>query len=397
MNPDWQIVDTGCVFISFFLFLLLLGKRKKSIADRLLAFWLFFAVIHQAWIAWYALDKAPEMPQLIGWEMPFPFLHGPFLYLYILFLTHPQRWRRKYGLHFVPALLCAFSLIPVLISIPPGERLQEQSWRHLAWYFDCLNIAIILSGLVYITFSLLLLRRHKQNIAGQFSNTEKITLNWLRYLIGGMSVIWLIVIFYRDIQLLYLSVALFIFFIGYFGIRQVGIFVQRAADASAPAPVAAIVTTEAGTPAAIAEPDKNVKVKYERTGLSEPEALALQQALHLLMEEQQLYKDPELTIAELAKALGVHAAILSQVINAQEQMSFYDYINALRIAAFKRLALQPGSQQYTLLSLAFECGFNSKSSFNRNFRKATGLSPSDYLKEQRAYAVTTGIKGPDLN
>ncbi|HZI54714.1 MAG TPA: helix-turn-helix domain-containing protein, partial [Chitinophagaceae bacterium] len=79
--------------------------------------------------------------------------------------------------------------------------------------------------------------------------------------------------------------------------------------------------------------------------------------------------------------LKIHPNTLSQVINSFENKTFYDYINGLRIEEFKTLVTDPGSRQFTLLSLAFECGFNSKTAFNRNFKKATGQSPSDYLNQ----------------
>jgi len=99
------------------------------------------------------------------------------------------------------------------------------------------------------------------------------------------------------------------------------------------------------------------------------------------MQTQKVFKQEELTLAQLARMLDVHPNNLSQVINTYENKNFYDYINSLRIEEFKSLALMPQNSRYTLLSLAFEVGFNSKTSFNRNFKKFTGLSPSSYLKE----------------
>ena len=98
------------------------------------------------------------------------------------------------------------------------------------------------------------------------------------------------------------------------------------------------------------------------------------------MQEEKLYKNSELTLADLSQKLNVHPNVLSQVINSAEQKNFYDYINCQRIEEFKRIILLPENQKFTLLSLAFECGFNSKTAFNRNFKKATGISPSEYLK-----------------
>jgi AraC-like DNA-binding protein len=68
------------------------------------------------------------------------------------------------------------------------------------------------------------------------------------------------------------------------------------------------------------------------------------------------------------------------VINTRLNKNFYDYINAQRVEAFIRLVAEPQYRRYTLLALAFQCGFNSKSSFNRNFKKVMGDSPSEYLE-----------------
>lgn len=381
-----QILYTGCVFISLFLFLLLLGKRRKTAVDFVLTLWIFFATIHLALIGCYASGNISKLPWLIGWEMPLPLLHGPFLYLYLLFLTGRPKHRARQLLHFAPALLCTLSLIPILASIPPEQRPDKKNWKPFLPYFEVLIIAFAISGIVYLLLSLQLLRRHKQQVLQQFSNTEKISLNWLRYLIGGMSVIWIIVIFYPSPQLLYLSVALFIFFLGYFGIRQTGIFTHQPESSTADSDVPVLI--EQAQPATLSQEQEEPKAKYERTGLTEPTAIQIQEALKVLMQEQQLYADPELTLGDLAKALDVHPAILSQVINEKEQKSFYEYINLLRVETFKQLIQQPGNRQYTLLSLAFDCGFNSKSSFNRNFKKITGLSPSAYLKEHQITIVS---------
>ena len=99
------------------------------------------------------------------------------------------------------------------------------------------------------------------------------------------------------------------------------------------------------------------------------------------MIDEKSFKDLDLTLTLLAKRLNVHPNHLSQVINTYEQKNFYDYINWLRVEEFKSLVVRPESQQYTLLSLAHECGFNSKTTFNRNFKKVTGLSPSEYLSK----------------
>ena len=116
--------------------------------------------------------------------------------------------------------------------------------------------------------------------------------------------------------------------------------------------------------------------------MGEEQAERIYRQLVRCMTDQKLFSDTELTLAALAKTLDVHPNHLSQVINSFEGKNFYDYINYHRVEEFKKLAPLPGNRNYTLLSLAYECGFNSKTSFNRNFKKVTGISPSEYLLQQ---------------
>ena len=105
----------------------------------------------------------------------------------------------------------------------------------------------------------------------------------------------------------------------------------------------------------------------------------LHSRLTQLMETEKIYTESELSLSELANRLNTLPNYLSQVINDKEGKNFYDYINMLRIEEFKTLVSRPENRKYTLLSLSYDCGFNSKSSFNKNFKKVTGLSPSEYL------------------
>jgi AraC-like DNA-binding protein len=99
-----------------------------------------------------------------------------------------------------------------------------------------------------------------------------------------------------------------------------------------------------------------------------------------MMLDKKYYKNPELSLGELSNYLDIHPNYLSQVINEIEGVNFYDYINSMRVEEVKRLMSEAENQKYTIMTLAYECGFNSKSAFNRIFKKHTNLSPSDYLK-----------------
>jgi len=103
-------------------------------------------------------------------------------------------------------------------------------------------------------------------------------------------------------------------------------------------------------------------------------------SLNQLMTKESLFNQNNITLTDLAKHLKIHPNHLSQVINEKEQKIFYHYINGLRIKEFIRLAALPENKKYTLLSLAYECGFNSKSTFNKHFKGNTGKTPTEYFK-----------------
>ena len=98
------------------------------------------------------------------------------------------------------------------------------------------------------------------------------------------------------------------------------------------------------------------------------------------MDNQKLYLDEKLTLPKLASELDILPNYLSQVINERYGKNFYDYINTFRVAEFQKIIQDPKKRHYTLLTLALECGFNSKSSFNKYFKKSTGQTPSEYLE-----------------
>ncbi|MET7257424.1 helix-turn-helix domain-containing protein [Dyadobacter fermentans] len=382
--------------ITFFLAVILWGKRHKANADYVLLIWLLLIGVHLGFYYSVASGKYLQFPYLLGVEIPLPLAYGPLLYLYTSELTRPTHRRRYRLLHFVPLVLAYLYIIPFYVLTPARKiwvyQHEGEGFRERQLLLLC---AIVLSGVSYALASWLRLQRHRKRIDAQFSNTEKINLAWLRYLIAGISVIWL-TIFLDNEAYIFGAVVTFVCFIGYFGIRQMGIFTDQSRlaweegnapthGASASLTAEAAESEEPVTAAGNAAQDTAVKSKYARSGLSQGVALLIYENLETLMMRERLFTYPELTLVQLSEKLGTNANHLSQVINMVGNKSFYDYINALRIAEFTRIAGLPENQKYTLLHLALECGFNSKTSFNRNFRKHTGLSPSEFLAQQNIH------------
>jgi AraC-like DNA-binding protein len=393
------------ISIAFFLLFLLITKKGKTQADHILTAWVLVMGTHLLLFYAYSSGYMYRYPSLLAVGTPLPLLHGPFLFLYTASLTNQHRHIKWWWLHFMPALLCWIYLIQFFI-LPAAQKIYVFQHKGIGYEtFNHVNlVAIIASGISYVAWSLVLLRRHRRAILDQFSDTEQINLAWLRYLVYGIAVIWLLV--FASDELLFTAVVIFIFLMGYFGMKQPGIFttqppeavhtqasepgtVQRVEqpamewpDGAGSAEDRAQLTVEMDT---AAEPylvrvqdDGTGKKKYAKSGLSETQADNLHRQLTGLMTTEKVFTESELSLAQLADRLGTLPNYLSQVINEKEGKTFYDYINTLRIEEFKSMLADPANKKYTLLTLSFECGFNSKSSFNKNFKKATGLSPTEY-------------------
>lgn len=369
---------------AFFLALILISKKGKSLADKILVVWMLVLGTHLGinWLEVAGLDQTYHF--LLGIGTPFPLLHGPLLFLYARFLTsEKERMDWKEYLHFLPVLLLILRMLPFFFS--PGEeklRFTQDLEEQGSVLMTLVLYSYMVSGIAYVTLSLFILRKHRARLATNFSYTEQINLNWLQNLILGMIAVWSIVIightmddvFSLNIKnevdtLIYSTLTLFTLMIGYFGIKQTSIFSGQ-------------------TPVDTSEPEESVQqtapdeIRYRKSGLKSEQADELQARLEEVMIAEKPYLDHTLTLTTLAENLDIHPNYLSQLINERFHRNFYDFINSARIEEFKTLAQQPQSKQFTLVVLAYECGFSSKSSFNKFFKKSTGTTPSEFMRSQ---------------
>lgn len=357
-----QMFFVAGIGIAVFIEILLISKKNKSGSDKILTFWMFLILVHLFLFYLRFTEEIYHFPFLLGVDQPLPLLHGVFLYLYVASLTNQfPRAKQVLLLHALPAA-AMYAYLAGFFLLPPEDKIEVYKNRGAGYEtFNTLkSYAYSLSGLFYIVWSAILLKRHQRNIRNQFSALEKVNLQWLRILTFGLGGIWFLVIFFGTDNLIFSGAVIFVFLIGFFGIRQADIFAR--------VPVAAT--------------DDEPKEKYRKSGLTEDASEELHKEVKRLMMEEALYKNSDLSISDLASKLRVHPNYLSQVINQKEKKNFYDFVNSYRIEEFKRLIALEKNRQFTLLSLAHECGFSSKTAFNRSFKKATGVTPSEYASEQ---------------
>jgi AraC-like DNA-binding protein len=120
--------------------------------------------------------------------------------------------------------------------------------------------------------------------------------------------------------------------------------------------------------------------KYERSGLKEKEAERYLNAIEEFMKNEKPYLDSDLTITSLSEKLNIPRHYLTQVINEKLKKNFFMYINEYRVNEIKKMMADDQFHDYSILRIAYQSGFNSKSGFNNAFKRFTGHTPSEYKK-----------------
>ena len=375
----------------------LAAHRTNRTANRLLAVLVATFTVYLIADVYYSTGLIREHPHVFGISYPMPWVFGPLVYLYAVGASD-RTWRftTRDWLHFVPVIVVVTVSMPVYLMSGPDklalfDRLQAGDAPPT---IRLLHPTKFVSGLAYSVATVVFLQRHRRRIMNSYSNTERVNLLWLLWLSGAAFGIWLTALMgeatgvvpvalqkWSD-NLVSLGIALLVYTIGYMGLRQPEIFRYDAPATPVRTesfPHDRSVSPEAPTAAAAprAEP---VYERYERSGLGEVEADALKSALLTLMTKDHPYRDPDLTLPNLAEQLDTTAHKLSEVLNTEIGQTFYAFVNRYRVDDVRRRLAESRSKNLNVLTVALDAGFASKSTFNQVFKKQTGQTPSTYRK-----------------
>jgi AraC-like DNA-binding protein len=354
------------VLLSAFLF----TKKQNHAANLVLAVATLALSIELATVVYYANRWYKIFPHLMGFSYPFPALYGPLFFLYAQLVSKKKEHVRAIDLlHFTPILAVYCFTAPILFY--SGEEkitfLNNMMMNIHDPIFSIFDGFIPLQGITYTILTIKTVAEYNRSIKDSYSTIDLINLNWLKYLTLGMIIIWSIVALISIAIVLNLAFAqigaflniplsILIYSIGYMGLKQPEIFLD---------------------PSSI-PPQSDGTEKYRRSGLSDETAEEIKRRLLALMISDKPFLSQDLTLQKLAERVKTSSHNLSEVINTRMHQSYYDFINQYRIEEFKNRLVDPESERYNLLSIAFDSGFQSKGTFNSIFKKFTGMTPSEY-------------------
>lgn len=373
MKPSFDFFAVvNCVGIAqavFWAWALLSLKKGNVRANRILASLLFLLALGIALATLYQTNYILAIPHLAEVAAPLGFLYPPVFYLYVKAMTSDRLSFRKQAFHFVPFVMCVVYLVPfylqnaesknVYLLAPPTDLPSSSA---------IISLLILLQELIYIVLTLTLVAKHSTKIKHSFSSIEKVNLAWIRNIVLGFILVSVIYVFLetyespvKSIYLVPFSLTIMIYVLGYKGLKQPSVFYE--------------------------EQNSVLAKKYRKSGLGTEQAEKYREKLLRFVETEQPFTKNDLTLRQLAGDLSISPNHLSQLLNEKLNQSFFDFINKYRIEEAKKRLLDPRKTHLTILAIAYDVGFSSKSVFNSAFKKHTQMTPIEFRKaSQREYS-----------
>jgi putative ABC transport system permease protein len=376
----YDLAFLGAIFIGLtFALLLLFTKTVNRSANRFLALALITLVV---WMMRVLAINVGLNSYLLHWDrLPMQFLLalGPLIYFYVLKITRRQykfSWRDL--LHFSPLLLEQGALL---------FEIRESNMTGAATYdtqaFQLLNpvlqLLVFISMITYLYKCNRLIQGFYRRLQPVLMDRPLVEFRWLRRLLAATALLWCLWIAY--------AVAGLFVYRGQPGIQVYYPFYIFFAVIMIWTAAAAFLKPQAGsmiqTPTPVKPP---IPVELRAKGAW----------LKKAVEANRYYEDPELSLSLLAEKLQLPSHELSRVINTVFKKSFNDFINEYRVRDVVSRMQDPAFDNMTLLGIAFDAGFNSKSTFNRAFRQITGKTPAEF-KITRENKVSSYHLAPSSN
>lgn len=362
----FNLLILASVFIGLtFSLLLILSKRINQKANRFLGLAALVIVLWNIWVLSHDLDFFRYTPRFFLIPLNFSLALGPALYFYTRSISDTSfTFSKKNWIHFVPVLLEL--AVHVVISLEAVDKdILATSTNAFFVFVPIIQLLAICSVIIYSAFALKEIKKYHIWLRDNYSNSSEYSLGWLYRLLFIFALFWFLWIPYTLVDYLMFDFKLDIpdYYPLYLLMSAITIWISAEAYLK--------------PEIILLEPKSQPEMEKET-----PTEDVVNKANWLIaqMELNLYYLNPELTLASLASSLEIHPNKLSKIINEGTGKSFSDFVNDYRI---KAVLARLGDSKYdhiTLLGISFECGFNSKTTFNRVFKEAMGVTPFEYKK-----------------
>ena len=294
----------------------------------------------------------------------------PLIAYYVsLLLIKDFQIKLKHLLHFLPGIMffiydaVIYVLIYDLQSAYEKNAIADGYFHYNINIFE--NFSMVISSCSYLYYSYNMLREYKLLIYDICHERKSPVYLWVRNILLWVSGLTVIMFINMVLELrsgsgdeplafgrvVYLYIAVFIYYLGFWGYKKMDSNIYNEKYSM-----------------------ESISKKHKMTGLD-----LIEEKILYKFEFDKVYLDPNISISQLSKSLGISNEKLSFVINKKFNVNFRDFLNSYRINLAKEKLLQLKNSHQTILSISYDSGFNSQASFYRAFKKFEGVSPKNYI------------------
>lgn len=351
-------------------FILISTKRLNKTSNQFLALLLFNLSLLNVSSALELIPTARELELLRYIPTFFVNLIPVFTYYFVHYLIEPKyTWRKVDYLVFIPSAIELTHRFYRFFSYLAGYPYSQEANQQFYFISNVYEAFAVIATLVVIFYSLRKLSDYEKKLYENYAEVSDKSLSWLwiTLVIGLLlAFLWLFVTYTDFDPILYrqdmainvlLGLSMLIYWIGYSMIIRQGLL---------DTPTFAVTQKEPVQPTSS---ELSVKTTEHYTNLLD------------LMTREKVYRNPNLSMTILADKMNLSNGYLSQIINQKEEQNFFDFVNSYRVEEVKLNMADPKFDHFTILGLAQEAGFKSKSTFNSVFKKLNGVTPSQYKKQ----------------
>ncbi|MEL6822503.1 MAG: helix-turn-helix domain-containing protein [Calditrichota bacterium] len=347
--------------------ILLFHERLKSRSNRFLALSLFAISIVVLYDVSYYLqlnNLADSILTYLPIYATSPISIG--LYFFVTYLIYPNHQLASFERWWPAPIILEIVMQVILIFVYGATESGTIQISEEALLLIEQSIGLLTSLLV-VPIAIKKVYDYQTYLRENYSTLDHKDLKWLRqalYIKYGLTLLWLISFslgwagYSTNIlyEIITLSLAIVLFGMTYFLLLNYHLF-----------QIVPVQVTE--------DSQETIEKKLS------PKTDAYYEKLMGLMQDDFLYKDSSLTLSMLAERLQISSGYLSQIINEKDQKNFFEFINRYRVEAVKKKLLDKEFEQFSIMGIASDCGFSSKSAFNSVFKQFTGLTPTAFRKQ----------------
>lgn len=364
LKPGFNIWTSFFIFVVIQAFIvaviLFRSPNAQNDANKLLSILIsYFGLSIVSYIIYWT-GFSRSFPYFNYYPQLMAYISGPLFYLYVRNILQDRQVKKRDILHFIPSIIAFMAILPLLLNVYFPALNVHLSYEINPIILHPIGKAAILTAYGFLSYRLMIKSgKEKRNVTHWL---QVLLVAFAGYIISFISYYILVNFEFFNPNWDYMisfTQGIFIFVVGYLGHLQ-------------PRVVQGEKISE------IIQPKK-----YDQINISDQAEQQLISKLTSAMREDKLFLENDLNLNSLADYVESNRHHVSMIINKHFDMNFNDYVNQFRVERLKEVILDKENQNYTLIHLAYECGFNNKVSFNKAFKKFTGLTPTEHIRKHR--------------